>query len=319
VTGVTLTRVLAAQTQSPVLRKGGACVPFTRGQARLVAAAVVPLLASGCLLNTKTGEGRALHNAPQALARGRSVAMSLTVSSRLVKPGSLVTLPMPDPGLHLDGVLDPATGLATYTASGRTVAVYDRKRIYALRPHASPTDARPWIQVSIDKDLKDRVLDPAALPTSLAALVLRPLVLVDALSGALTGSIQKHGTQDVDGTPTTAYTARFDLTQALAEAKRHRYSQREQDDLAHLMDVLGMKTDEINDGAVWLDSSGAPRRIALALRESPAPESRILLNIDLRLRPQAETVAIHVPDGNAVTTVPSLFQFLQPLKPGSGA
>jgi hypothetical protein len=102
-------------------------------------------------------------------------------------------------------------------------------------------------------------------------------------------------------------------------AKRRRYSQHEQDDLAKLFEVLGMKTDAINDGAVWLDAQGAPRRLVLALREVPTPESLILLLVDLRLDPRAEPATIDVPGVNTVTTVPSLFQFLQPLKPGSSA
>ena len=280
---------------------------------RSAAAAAVALLASGCLLDTKAGEGRALHDAPQVLARAQSVAVSLTASSRLVRQGSLTTVPKPDPGLHVDGVLDLASGRAVYTTAGRPVAVFDRNHAYALRPHARPSDARPWVKVAINEDLRDLVLDPAALQPSLAALALRPSVLVDSLFGALTGSIERRGSEDVDGTPTTKYTARFDLTQALAEAKRRRYSQREQDDLAKLFEVLGIKTDALNDGAVWLDDKGAPRRLQLALREEPTPESLILLALDLRLTPRPAAAAIDVPGNNTVTTVPSLYQFLQPL------
>jgi hypothetical protein len=287
---------------------------------RLVAAAAtVPLLSTGCLLNTKTAEGRALHGAPGVLAHSQSVGVSLSVASRLVRQGSLTSLPARDPGFHLDGVLDLHSGRAVYTTAGRPVTVFDRNHAYALRPHARPTDARPWVKVTVNEDLNDDVLDPAALPPSLAVLALRPTVLVDALAGALTGSIEKRGQEDVDGTPTTKYTARFDLTQALSMAKRREYSQREQDDLAKLFEVLGMKTDAINDGAVWLDAQGAPRRLVLALRESPTPESLILLLVDLRLQPRSESAAIDVPGVNSVTTVPSLFQFLQPLKPGSSA
>ena len=303
---VTLPGVLAATTQNRALRG-------------VFALAALSALTSGCLLETKTAEGRALHDAPDVLARSQSVGLSLAVSSRLAKQGSLTTLPARDPGLRLDGLLDLASGRAAYTTSGRTVSVFDRDHAYALRPHARPTDARPWIQVRVDEDLSDGVLDPAALPASLAALVLRPTLLVDSLAGALTGSIEKRGQEDVDGTPTTKYTARFDLAQALAKAKRHEYSQREQDDLAKLFEVLGMEEDAIHDGAVWLDAQGAPRRLALALHESPTPESLILLNIDLRLVPRPDPAAIEVPGGNSVTTVPSLFQFLQPLKPGSSA
>lgn len=280
-------------------------------------AALLPLLASGCLLHTKTAEGRAVHDAPRVLARSASVGLTLAVSSRLVRQGSLTTLPGADPGYRLTGVLDLASGRASYASGGRTVAVFDRNRAYALRPHARPDDARPWVQVTVDDHLQDLWLDPSALPPSLAALALRPSVLVDALSGALTGSIDKVGAEELDGTPTTKYTARFDLTQALAESKRHRYSQHQQDDLAKLFGVLGIKRDALNDGAVWLDAQGAPRRLQLALRESPTPQSLILLLLDLRLAPQPRAAHIDVPDGSTVTTVPSLFQFLQPLKTAS--
>ena len=309
--GVTLPDVPAATTQKRAPRAGQ-----LRGALAALAACA---LLSGCLLETKTTEGRALHDAPEVLARAQSVGLSLSVSSRLAKQGSLTTLPARDPGLRLDGVLDLRSGRATYTASGRPVSVFDREHAYALRPHARPTDARPWVKVTVDEDLGDRLLDPAALPASLAVLVLRPTVLVDSLAGALTGSIEKRGAEVVDGTPTTRYTARFDLAQALAKAKRREYSQREQDDLAKLFEVLGMEEDALHDGAVWLDAQGAPRRLVLELHEEPTPESLILVDVDLRLVPRSDPAAIEVPQANAVTTVPSLFQFLQPLKPGSAA
>jgi hypothetical protein len=309
--------VPAPGTQSSVPRRDrvGAFAGWSLRSA--IVAVVVVSLSSGCLLKTKTAEGRALHDAPQILARASSVGVSLTVSSRLVRQGSLVTLPGPDPGYRVDGILDLHSERAAYTAGGRTVAVFDRKRTYALRPHARPSDARPWVQVSIDDDLKDQVLDPAALRPSLAALALRPSVFVDALAGALTGSIDKHGTDDVDGTRTTRYTARFDLTQALAQAKRRRYSQHEQDDLAKFFEVLGVKPDELHDGSVWLDDNGAPRRLLLNLREEPTPESLVVVTLNLRLEPRSAPATIEVPAGNSVTTVPSLFQFLQPLAAGA--
>ena len=305
-TAVTLPDVPVTRTQNRVLR-------------RATAAAVLPLLTSGCLLTTKTAEGRALHNAPLVLARSKSVDLTLAVSSRLVHPGSLSTLPALDPGYRLTGVLDLASDRADYSAGGRPVAVFDRNRAYVLRPHARPDDARPWVEVKLDDHLKDLWLDPSALPSSLAALALRPSVLVDSLSGALTGSIDTVGKEDVDGVPTTKYTARFDLTQAFDKAERRRYSQHQQDDLAKLFQVLGVKRDELNNGAVWLDANGAPRRLTLDLRETPTPQTLLLLQLDLRLVPQSKPASVVVPNGNAVTTVPSLFQYLQPLKPGTAA
>jgi hypothetical protein len=285
---------------------------------RATAVAAALLLATGCL-DTKTAEGRALHDAPLRLSEAPGVTLSLTVSSRLARQGSLTAVPPADPGFHVDGVLDLASGRAAYTANGRPVALFDRDDAYAFRPHARPSDARPWVAVQVDDDIKDLLLDPGATPPSLALLALRPSVLVDALSGALTGSIEKRGTEDLDGTPTTRYSARFDLAQALDKAERHRYSQHEQDDLLKLFAVLGIKEHALHDGMVWLDSAGLPRRLALAVREEPTPQSLILLLVDLRLSPATTTPAVDVPKLSAVTTVPSLFQYLQPLKPETKA
>jgi hypothetical protein len=281
---------------------------------RATTAAAVLLLATGCL-KTKTAEGRALHDAPEKLSRQPGLALSLSVASRLARQGSLVSLPGKDDGFTVEGYLDLAGGRAAYTAKGKPVAVFDRDHAYAFRPHARPADARPWVGVKVDDDLRDQLLDPSATPPSLALLALRPSVLVDALSGALTGSIENRGADEVDGVATTRYTARFDLAQAFDKAKRHRYSQHEQDDLLQLLQVLGIKEHALHEGEVWLDADGLPRRLVLAVREEPTPQSLILLLVDLRLTPIATAPVVQVPKPSTVTTVPTLFQYLQPLKP----
>jgi hypothetical protein len=282
----------------------------------VVTAALLCVLASGCSFATKAAEGRAVHEAPEVLGRSGSVALTLTVSSRLVEKGALTTVPPADPGFRVSGLLDLNRDRASYTAGGRRIAVFDDKRAYALRPNARPNDARPWVRVSVDEDLSDRLLDPSAIRPSLAVLALRPSVLIDALVGALTGSIENEGPDTVDGTPTTRYTARFDLPQALSESERRRYSQRQQDDLAHFFEILGIEEDALHDGTVWLDNEGRPRRLKLDLHQEPAQKSLIRLSLDLRLAPRAAGAPIDVPDASSVTTVPSLFQYLQPLAPG---
>jgi hypothetical protein len=71
----------------------------------------------------------------------------------------------------------------------------------------------------------------------------------------------------------------------------------------------------LHEGVVWIDDQGLPRRLVLGVREEPTPQSLILLAIDLRLRPIDTTPAVDVPALSGVTSVPSLFQYLQPLKP----
>ena len=279
-------------------------------------AAALLLSTSGCFFTDKTQAGRALHNAPKVLRKSASVAITVSFTSVLVRQGALATIPQRDPGLTLSGVMDPRTGRAYYTTTGSTkpTAVFDDKTIYALIPSAKPDDARPWISTVVNKKLDDYILDPAAVPGSLAAFALRPALLVDLLSGALSGSIRKLGPTTVGDVATTAYKAKFDIDQALMNSTRVTYSQKQQDDLAKLFKVLGIKSGDLDDGGAWIDAQGNPRRLVIAIRESPAERSKILLIVDMRLTPQDVPAALPVPSPNTVETVPSLNQFLLPLK-----
>jgi len=273
------------------------------------------LTTSGCLFADKTSAGRSLHNAPKVLRRSPSVAITIQFWSRLVRLGTLTSVPPPDPGLQLTGVMDPRTGLAYYAVKGspKPAVVFDGNTLYALIPSAKPNDARPWISTVANKKLTDYQLDPTAVPASLAAFALRPSLLVDLLSGALTGSIHRVGPATVQGVATTEYTAKFVIDQALTDATRTSYSQKQQDDLDKVFKVLGISTGDLDVGAAWIDAQGNPRRLQLAIRESPSPQSKILLLVDMQLTPQSTPAVLPVPAPNTVETVPSLSQYVAPL------
>jgi hypothetical protein len=269
---------------------------------RLSALALVFVLATGCLFTDQT-------------------AITVRFASQLVRQGSLATIPQPDPGLTLTGVMDPRTGRAYYSAAGssKPAVVFDGNRLYALIPSAKPEDARPWISTTANKKLNDFTLDPAAVPGSLAAFALRPGLLVDLLSGALSGSIHRVGPADVAGVPTTEYRAKFDIDQALLNSTRVTYSQKQQDDLDKLFKVLGIKSDSLDQGYAWIDADGNPRQLAVAINESPAEQSRIVLIVEMRITPQSTPAALPLPSANSVEKVPSLNQYLLPLKARLGA
>ena len=272
-------------------------------------------MTSGCLFADKTAAGRALHDAPKVLRRAPSVAISVRFASRVVRLGTLTSVPPPDPGLQLTGVMNPATGLAYYAVKGSTkpAVVFQGNTLFALIPDAKPDDARPWISTVANKKLTDYALDPTAVPASLAAFALRPSLLVDLLSGALTGSIHRVGPATVQGVETTAYTAKFVIDQALTDATRTTYSQKQQDDLDKVFHVLGIKSGDLDEGAAFIDAQGNPRRIELAIRESPQPQSQILLFVDMLLTPQSTPAVLPIPAPNSVETVPSLSQYVAPL------
>ena len=292
---------------------------WTRPTAATAAVTLV-LLTSGCLFTDTTRAGRLLHNAPKVLSHSPSVAITVQMRSFLARRGTLATTPAPDPGLSLSGVMDPRSGRAYYTTAGssKPAAVFDGNTLYALIPTAKPEDARPWISTVANKKLNDYILDPAAVPGSLAAFALRPTLLVDMLSGALSGSIKRIGSDQIGGVQTTEYRAKFDIDQALLNSTRVTYTQKQQDDLSKLFKVLGIKSDALDDGAAWIDEQGNPRRIQVAVRESPAEQTKIVLLLQVDLTPQSTPAQLPLPAPNSVETVPSLNQFLLPLKPRLG-
>lgn len=280
------------------------------------AVALVLLTTSGCLINDKTAAGRTLHDAPKVLSRSPSVAITVQFVSRLVRRGTLATIPAPDPGLTLTGVMDPRTGRAYYETAGssKPAVVFDGNTVFAMLPSAKPDDARPWISTVTNKKLTDYILDPTAVPGSLAAFALRPGFLLDLLSGALTGSIKRVGPATVNGVATTEYTAKFVIDQALYNSTRVTYSQKQQDDLAKLFKILGIKSGDLDAGAAWIDAQGNPRQLEVAINESPADQSRIVLLVGVQFTPQSTPADFSVPNANTVETVPSLSQYLLPLK-----
>lgn len=286
----------------------------------LLAVAGVSLCA-GCLFTDQTAAGQTLHNAPKLLARWPSVAVTVTFSSRLVKRGLLTSLPANDPGVSLHGFMDLKSGLADYMRRGATrpQVIFDGLDVYASIPGASPSDARPWISTIANKKLTDLALNPSGVPASMAAYVLRPSLLVDFLSGSLTGSIRRVGPAVLDGVKTTQYAARFDLSQALTDATRVHYSQKQQDDVAKVFAVLGIASGDLDAGWVWIDAQGVPRQMVLNIRESPAPRSELILHVDMKLTPLSTASPITPPSPDTVESVPSLYQYLQPLLPVGGS
>jgi hypothetical protein len=270
---------------------------------------------AGCLPDTKTAEGRIVHGSPEVLARSGSATLLLKVTSRLVDRGSLASLPAADAGLELTGQVDLRSGRSQYLKSGKPVAVFEGEAAYARRPNALPTDARPWVRVDITEDLQDRVLDPVAVPASLVALAIRPTLLLDALAGALTGSLEEEGPDTVSGVSVQRYAMRVDLTQAFTKSERERYSQRAIDDLTAFFEIIGIEENDLHEGKVWVDGDGLPRRILLELVEEPSRDTDLRVTFDLTLEPQPSSVEISVPKQSSVSKVPQLFQYLQPLVP----
>lgn len=292
--------------------RGTQLTALRRAAALTVAAALLVGLA-GCSLGEKSRYAKLLLAAPNALRASPGLHLDLAVTSTVLDRVGLTGKVPTDPGLDLTGTVDLSHGTAAYSVAGHPGprVVFDGFHYYARRPDAAADDARPWMAVTATKDLHER-LDPLDTPSSLAAYVLTPVVLIDAMGGGLAGSIVRKPTEDVGGVATTPYEANFDIDKALSKATRTRYSQTEKDTVSRLLDVVGVKASTLHRGTVWLDAAGVPRRFRLVLREEPSTRVVIAVTLDATFIPGTAPAPVEVPDRNALVSVGSFFQFLRP-------
>jgi hypothetical protein len=128
--------------------------------------------------------------------------------------------------------------------------------------------------------------------------------VVDLVRGVLTGSVERDGSEDVEGVPTTRYKVNIDLEKAFGDAP---------DDLREAFEatrvVTGMKR-LVHPGRVWLDDDGLPRRVEIRLKQERSRRDAIEVAITLDLRKLGAPIAIDLPDGEDVASAKDLASFV---------
>ncbi|HYD09069.1 MAG TPA: hypothetical protein VEA78_03115 [Acidimicrobiales bacterium] len=149
--------------------------------------------------------------------------------------------------------------------------VHDDLIVHLRRADAEENDARPWLSLDVDDLGDDAALpfsnsDPVRMPYTMFALP--PAVLVDLVAGALTGSLESVGAEDIDGVAVQGYRANFDLEKMLGDTREDAYDEEHREAVERMFGALDVDS-SVHPGEVWLDDEGRPRRIELELEASP--------------------------------------------------
>ncbi|MEA3056105.1 MAG: hypothetical protein QOD30_1537 [Actinomycetota bacterium] len=194
--------------------------------------------------------------------------------------------------------------------SDKAFAIYDGLTSYGRRWSAGPRDARPWVRVD-GRDINEGdEIDPTEDAPSFFAFALNPVLLVDLISGPLSGSVKKVGIEKIGRVTTTHYTANFDIEKVQKHTRRKRFpedTRKATDDVLKVLAVSG----KVHKGEVWIDSAGLPRQFTIRLKEEPIRHFVIEHTITLRLNTFGSRSTLVVPTARERIDVRSVVQYLR--------
>lgn len=220
------------------------------------------LLVPACSLGPREEWADAIHDAHLAAARsgtaGVRAAADVSVIETVIRqdPKPLIA--------RLEGVVDFEDARARLTGSDakHPVVMFDELVVYLPRSATSIAGgSRHWASYDFTEDPEEDLDDVDRLRAVGAGLI-SPVVAVDLLRGALTGSIDRVGTETIGGEQATHYRARISQDSASREIEDEDRSE----GTLRLLESLGVNED-IFPAEVWLDDQGLPRRIIFVLRQ----------------------------------------------------
>ena len=261
--------------------------------------AVVLVFATGvagaCGFAEKKELADRIRTAPARMDAAETARVGFTLSPKILKPkltaaGFERAFAGAEESFDIDFARRTAVGRAQMTSG----PILYQRRLGA----AAKSDGRPWVKL----DLRDLYDDRENLQSSAYGInALGPLVLIDLLRGALTGSVRRVGSADLDGVETTHYRANFAFDKAFDDAP---------DDLREGVEaalaVMGSAYDGIAKGEVWLDADGLPRRVLANVRASRGRQQEIELQFTLELSDFGAATTVHLPLNKDIERVNSV-------------
>ncbi len=270
----------------------------------------------GCGLGDRAARAERVIDSVDLLAADGPAAGTLAVSIRLLEaPVNIPVQAGTFDGPPIDMVVDVDAERAALGPAGDPQQIFDGLVIFGRRLAAAEGDARPWMKLDLegladgDSKVNFEQLAPEALRNAL-----NPSFVVDLIAGALSGSVDKVGPDDVGGTPTTRYDGNFDIEKAVEDTRRTRYPEREREALYDELKLLGM-SGRVFPGSVWLDAEGKPRRFQVGVRVSPRKGFVLELGLDLTFLARATELVPPSPSDLELLETDSLGGYLYAVTP----
>ena len=282
--------------------------PIRRTHAAIGAVALAAVLASSAC----GGLGEKEDLADRVLAASATANQRNTVKGTIAVTMRLDEAPLETPALGMAAppVVTPFVadlGARRSLLEGPQL-VHDGFIVHLHRADAKENDARPWLSLDV-RDLGESAGLPFSVTRPLvppaAVFTIPPVVLLDLMAGALTGSLEARGTEDVDGVPTQVYEANFDVEKTVSDTREDAYDAERVDAVEAAYDTLAIK-ERVHSGRVWIAPDGAPRRFELTLVQAPRNRWAFAATVTVDLLEWGAPVAIALPTADQTIRISSI-------------
>lgn len=237
--------------------------------------AMIALGLAGCSLGEKQAQGERITRSIGRLARAGPVSGEATWEFRIeeIPPGAVgdfATLVRRLAPVKVPFVADLGRDRAQLGPVGEPSALYAGDAVFVRRSGSSTgLSSREWSRLDY-RDLDDvdtpgvqAVADNIGSPT---VTLLHPVHLLELVTGALTGSVRRLGTETIAGVRTTHYKANVSLDKADGELD---LSEQERDARRAALTSLAVKGDVL-PAEMWVDDAGRLRRLQIRFTQRPA-------------------------------------------------
>lgn len=248
------------------------------------------LLAFGCSLGPREDWAEAMRDA-FATAReagGAHVRQSVTVS---VIETNIRQEPTPLIG-RSDGTADFDERRASMVGTGarKTRVIYDDLAVFASRSKASAAmDKKAWARFDYENE-PDEDIDDNDRRMAVGAGLISPVIGLEVLQGVLTGSIERAGTGQKAGAPTTRYTARIAPDAAITEIR----DEDRKEGVERMFQTLGVQQDDFPVD-VWLDADDHVRGLRFRMRQQKDRVNAFDMTVSWEFSDYGATEPIDVP------------------------
>lgn len=248
---------------------------------------------------------------------GQVVKLPAAAEGYAEQTGQELELPPASAEVVFPVQLDLRTSRASLIVDEEALEIWDDLDLYGRRQRVAANEARPWAKVTLEElDDGEAEIDPDQDSPIIAVHAVNPSLLVDLIAGALTGSIDQRGTDDIAGVSTTRYDANFDLDKTTYDTRDDVYDDDRREAVEQLFDILNVKG-KVNHGSVWLDEDGLPRQLSLRLRTEPEIDTIVDVTLRLTLETFGGSITIDPPSPRDWLEVSSVVGFLRTITPES--
>ena len=229
-------------------------------------------------------------------------------------PAAAAEAPPPD-APPADATTEPPAEPATPPPSG-TTAIFERDVAFVQRVNRRPAERRIWAgldfgELPADEAAPDQTDISDAERLYAVATTINPRYLLELAEGALAGSVELVGAEDVGGASTQHYRANMSIEKAISELD---LDELELETRRHVFRLAGIGGD-VHKAQFWVDAEGRLRRSRFEFDQRLFPRIHNRVTVTLDMTSYGEPIELAAPGDEETVRVERYGRFVRAVLP----